>query len=116
METRHWRLRTVVGVVYSSDMALVRTTLEKTIDKLEWRSQEVEPKVWMKSFGDNSVNFEVGVWIKDPWDFRDALSDLNESIWWALKEQDITIAFPQLDVHFDPPVNAALTRLGAPSA
>jgi small-conductance mechanosensitive channel len=32
---------------------------------------------------------------------RRARSDLNEAIWWALKEQDVVIAFPQLDVHFD---------------
>ena len=26
------------------------------------------------------------------------LSQLNESIWWALKDADIVMAFPQLDV------------------
>jgi small-conductance mechanosensitive channel len=113
MEDRVWRLRTVVGVVYSSDMASVRATLERTVQELEWRSQTVEPRVWMKGFGDNSVNFEVGVWIDDPWTSLDALSDLHEAIWWALKNEDITIAFPQLDVHFDDPVKEAIVRLGA---
>jgi small-conductance mechanosensitive channel len=32
-------------------------------------------------------------------------------MWWALKEHDITIAFPQVDVHFDTPVHEALDRL-----
>jgi small-conductance mechanosensitive channel len=28
-------------------------------------------------------------------------AQLNEAIWWGLKEAGIAIAFPQLDVHFD---------------
>ena len=38
-------------------------------------------------------------------------SQLNEAIWWALKDAGITIAFPQVDVHFDPPVSSALESL-----
>ena len=31
-------------------------------------------------------------------------SELNETVWWALKDAGITIAFLQVDVHRDPPV------------
>jgi small-conductance mechanosensitive channel len=34
-----------------------------------------------------------------------------EAIWWAFKDQGIVIAFPQLDVHFDRPVEEALRAL-----
>jgi small-conductance mechanosensitive channel len=30
------------------------------------------------------------------------MSELNKAIWWGLKDAGITIAYPQLDVHFDP--------------
>ena len=36
---------------------------------------------------------------------------LNETIWWALKNAGITIAFPQLDVHFDPEIERSMTAL-----
>jgi hypothetical protein len=39
---------------------------------------------------------------------RRARSDLREAIWWALDGAGITIAFPQLDLHADEPVVAAL--------
>ena len=104
-----YRIDAPVGVIYGSDMALVRSTLEKAIKEIPWRSEQVEPVVLMKEFGDSSVNFSVCVWIENPWQLRVYRSDLNETIWWALKEAGITIAFPQLDVHFDPEIERSMT-------
>ena len=103
-----YRIRCPVGVVYSADMALVRRTLEHVAGTMEWRIKEKDPVILMTDFGSSSVDWEVSVWINDPWTVRKRRSDLNEAIWWALKEAGITIAFPQLDVHFDPPVMDAL--------
>ena len=102
VEESSYRLRTSVGVAYDSDMARVREVLEDTVTSVPWRDTTREPRVWMTEFGNHAVNFEVGVWIHDPYNRGDALSDLNEAIWAALKEAEIVIAFPQLDVHFDP--------------
>lgn len=96
-----YRLRALVGVVYSADMARVRQVLEKTATELRWRSSQQAPRVLLKEFGDSSVNFEVSVWINEPWTMTQRRNELNEAVWWALKEAGITIAFPQLDVHFD---------------
>jgi small-conductance mechanosensitive channel len=106
-----YRLRGTVGVVYSSDMALVRRVLEETAEELEWRSQEHSPRVLMTEFADSAVNFEVSVWIRRPWDRLQRRSDLNEAIWWALKDAGITIAFPQVDIHLDPPVMESLSAM-----
>jgi small-conductance mechanosensitive channel len=48
------------------------------------------------------VDWEVSVWIDDPWRVRSRRSDLQLAVWRALKQAGITIAFPQLDVHLDP--------------
>ncbi|MCP3981129.1 MAG: mechanosensitive ion channel [bacterium] len=104
----YYRLRTSVGVLYSSDMALVRNTLESVAAGIDWRSKNKDPVVLLTEFGNSSVIFEVSVWISDPWAVRRRRSDLNESIWWALKDAGITIAFPQVDLHLDPPVMKAL--------
>ncbi len=103
-----YRLRTQVGVVYSADMALVRQVLEKTAQALEWRSRHQAPRIQLKEFGDSSVNFEVSLWIEDPWTMQQRRNELNDAVWWALKEAGITIAFPQLDVHFDSQVVESL--------
>ena len=64
--------------------------------------------VQLFDFGDSSVVFQVLVWIEDPWISGRLRSELNEAIWWALKEADVIIALPQLDVHVAPdaPVDA----------
>jgi potassium-dependent mechanosensitive channel len=103
-----YRLRATVGVVYASDMALVRRTLERVAGEMDWRDPDKEPLVLMTEFADSAVQFEVSVWIDDPWQLRRAKSQLHEAIWWAFKDAGIVIAFPQLDVHFDPEVSRGL--------
>lgn len=106
-----FRLRAPVGVVYSSDMQLVKETLMTAATGLTWRSDKVDPVVIMRAFGSSSVDFEVSVWLEDPWSIGQYISGLNEAIWWSLKEAGIVIAFPQLDVHFDEPVVESLQGL-----
>lgn len=99
-----FRLRTTVGVVYSSDLALVRRILATVAEGMTWRSLAHPPRVQLREFGDSAVNFEISVWSDDPWSMQSRRDELNDAIWWALKEEGVVIAFPQLDVHFDPPV------------
>lgn len=106
-----YRLQTRVGVAYSSDMGAVRETLERVVADLQWRHAERDPQVFLSEFGTNAVVFDVAVWMDDPWGGRIARSDLNEAIWAALKEHGITIAFPQVDVHFDREVSEGLALL-----
>jgi small-conductance mechanosensitive channel len=107
-----YRLRTEVGVVYSSDMEAVRATLEKAAQAIPFRIAEREPRVLLMRFGSSSVDFDVSVWIEDPCCAQQLRSQLNTALWDALKEAGITIAFPQLDVHFDAPVVDSLRDLG----
>lgn len=108
------RLRVPVGVVYRSDMAEVRQTLEAVARQVteEWNTIDRPPQVFMTEFGDNSVNWEVAVWTQTPWEYRPLMSHLHESIWRAFKDRDIVIAFPQLDLHLDEPVVESLKTRG----
>ncbi len=106
-----FRVRVVVGVSYSSDLRLVRETLEQVAAAADFRDASQTPQVLLLDFGSSSVDYEVAVFTHDPWFARVNMSRLREAIWWAFKERDIVIAFPQVDVHFDAPVHAALERL-----
>lgn len=108
----HYRLRCAVGVTYGSDMKRVRETLEQVARDIPWKVPEKEPVVLLIEFGSSSVDWEVSVWMNDPWRVRRSRSELYQAIWWALKDAGIVIAFPQLDVHFDPPVVESLKRAG----
>lgn len=108
------RLRISVGVAYESDLGLVRETLEEAAKALEWRDKSMDPVVFLKDFGSSSVDYEISVWVHDPWTMPEkGKSMLNEAVWCALKSNSITIAFPQVDVHFDEPVERSLRSLRA---
>lgn len=105
------RLRAVVGVAYSSDMQLVRETLEETARGVDWRVQGRAPRVHLLRFDDSAVIWEVSVWIQNAWISPRQRSRLYEAIWFALKDKDITVAFPQLDLHIDNKDRAGLETL-----
>ncbi len=102
------RIRATVGVSYDSDMVAVRRCLEAMATAQPWRSMHEEPLVLMTGFGASSVDWEICVWTQDPWASRRDKSRLLEATWNALRASGITIAYPQLDLHLDPPVIEAL--------
>lgn len=105
------RIRADVGVEYSSDMAQVMEVLQTMARAQSWRLEGRDPVVLMTGFGASSVDFEVSLWTDDPWLAPRFRSELLQGIWFALADAGITIAFPQLDVHFDAPVTDALSKL-----
>jgi small-conductance mechanosensitive channel len=96
-----YRVRSKVGVAYGSDMDRVMEVLRGAGETVPDRVPEKPPIVLLLEFGDSSVVFEVSIWAEDPWAARVTRSALNMAIWRHLKDAGITIAFPQLDVHFD---------------
>ena len=111
LRDNEFRLGVVVGVSYNSDMKKVMEVLERTAKNLPWRLPQPEPRIMLQDFGSSSVDWGVYVNIDDPWRQRVLMSELRKDIWFALKEANITIAYPQLDLHLDPEVSDAITHI-----
>lgn len=95
------RVKTFVGVSYSSDLDKVREVLETVCNTFADLSDQHAPQVLLTDFGNSSINYKISIWIEDPWTRGQVKSDLNEAIWDAFNDAGIVMAFPQLDVHFD---------------
>lgn len=93
-----YRLRATVGVSYDADVRAVVRVLADAAAAFPARLPDRAPRVLLLEFGDSAILFEVLVWVEDPWRARALKSDLNEAIWWALKQSGISIPFPQRDV------------------
>ncbi|KPJ77303.1 MAG: hypothetical protein AMS19_12670 [Gemmatimonas sp. SG8_23] len=98
-----YRVRARVGVAYGSDMELVEASLDRAARSVPHREESRDPIVLLIEFGDSSVVWEASIWATDPWQALVKRSTLNKAIWRAFKEDGITIAFPQLDVHLSQP-------------
>jgi small-conductance mechanosensitive channel len=98
-----------VGVAYGTDVQLVKKTLEQLLTDHVRVLESPDNRVLFMGFGDSSLDFEVHFWIspRSTFDRRQIESDLRFKIDALFREHDITIPFPQRDVHFyneSPPI------------
>ena len=93
------RISVEVGVAYGSDVTVVSDILFYSMQVQTQVVQTPKPQVVFKSFGDSSLVFEVRGWVKSPWDRKLIESDVRFKIDAAFRENNITIPFPQRDVH-----------------
>lgn len=106
-----FRIRASVGVAYNSDMRKVKESLSRAATSISTRLADREPVIFLTDFADSAVEWQVSIWTANAWTSPRLASELREAIWQAFKEDGITIAFPQVDVHFDSPVEEGLSRL-----
>jgi len=116
LRDEQFRLGVEVGVTYDSDMKQVMRVLADTASSMPWRITEQDPTVILSAFGSSSVDFGVYMAVNEPWKQRLYQSELRQAIWFACKDAGITIAFPQVDVHFAPPIVDSMERLAKPVA
>lgn len=98
------RIHVPFGVAYGSDKDLVRkagleaaSTVRHTLEGDEKR----KPQVWLTSFGDSSLDFELIVWLTSEAVKRPGAvqADYLWAIETALRKYGIEIPFPQRDLH-----------------
>lgn len=92
------RLDIVPGVSYGDDIRKVKKVLEGIIAAEPRVLAEPKPFVGVAEMGDSSVNFAFRPWVKVE-DYWDLFFHFNEQIKLRFDEEDITIPFPQRDVH-----------------
>lgn len=99
--SKNVRVKIPVGVAYSSDMKLVEELLIKAAQDCPRVLKRPAPMVWMTGFGENSVDFEIQAWIRDPEEgVGNVQSAVLKKVWWLFKDHDIEIPFPQRDINF----------------
>ena len=93
------RIHVPVGVAYGSDVQLVTELLLQAAKDHPQVIDEPAPNVWFTGFGNSSLDFELLVWITTPLLRKPITSELNYAIDAAFREHDVTIPFPQRDLH-----------------
>jgi len=101
LSDKYVRIRLPVGIAYGSDTKLAEELLMQVAGKNSRVLSEPPPQAVFKGFGDNSLNFELRVYVNGIDDYIPMTHELNGAIDNAFKEAGLTIAFPQQDVHLD---------------
>lgn len=91
-----------VGVAYGSDTEKVRDILlsiAEQNDDVAKNNLVPKPLVLFREFGDNSLNFELRVFLHNVDSRLSVVSNINFAIDKAFREEGIEIPFPQRDLH-----------------
>jgi small-conductance mechanosensitive channel len=94
------RIHIPVGVSYGCDLILAQKLMIEAGKQPARVLQSPAPAVWLKGFGDSSVDHEILVWISDPEaGVGNVQSDVLNALWRLFQEHGIEIPFPQRDLH-----------------
>jgi potassium efflux system protein len=94
------RINVPVGVAYGSDTELVKRLLLEVAENHPDVLKDPKPDVLFREFADSSLNFDLRIWILNPMGRFKTISDINYTVDAAFRKHNITIPFPQRDVHF----------------
>ncbi|MEJ2663832.1 MAG: mechanosensitive ion channel [Spirochaetia bacterium] len=88
-----------IQVSYATDLERARNTLFAVAEDNPFRLPSKPVRVYIREFQDSGIQIELWTWISNAIDKIEATSWTNLQIWKSFKEQNITIPFPQLDLH-----------------
>ncbi len=113
------RLHLGVGMAYGSDTKVIKSALLQAAQEHRAVLPKPAPDVYLKSFGDNAIEFDLMVWIRNPELQLEVRSTLYFRIEEILREHGLSIPYPQRDLHlrtgtlpveFSPEITAALIQ------
>ncbi len=99
------RVDLVFGIGYDDDLKKARQLLENILSEDSRILKAPAPVVAVSELADSSVNFVVRPWVKSE-DYWAVLWDLTEKVKLTFDAENISIPYPQQDVHMHQVVSA----------
>lgn len=97
---RNVRLKIAVSVSYNCDIEHAMQLMLDAGNDHPRVLNDPAAVTRLVEFGDNGINLELRVWVRDPEaGLGSVQSDINLAIWKQFKENNISIPYPQRDVH-----------------
>ena len=93
------RVDMTFGIGYSDDIKKAKETLEAILKSDNRVFSDPAPTVAVSELGDSSVNFAVRPWCNSA-DYWGVYCDIHEKVKLEFDKEEVSIPFPQQDVHF----------------
>jgi len=87
-----------VGIAYHSDPQKAIGVIEETLKQFSQIAADPAPQIGIEEFADSAINIGMRYWVPTKHYFE-TIYAVNLSIYQALKASQITIPFPQRDIH-----------------
>ncbi len=97
---RKVRVKIPVQVSYNDDPEFASELMIQACEGVDRILQDPKPQVRLTEFADSGISLQLRIWIQDPQNGLGAIkSEVNFAIWKLFKEHNVTIPYPQRDVH-----------------
>ncbi len=98
--SRDVRVHIPVGVSYDADLQLAQRLMIEAAKTSKRVLDAPAPTVWLRAFGESSVDHEILVWIADPeGGVGNVQSEVLNRLWVLFKENGVELPYPQRDIH-----------------
>ena len=98
-ETR--RVDMIFGIGYNDDIKQAQQIMQRILSDHPLVLEDPEALVAINELADSSVNFNCRPWVKTA-DYWTVYSDITLSVKEAFDKENISIPYPQMDIHMDP--------------
>jgi len=87
-------MRLTVGIDYNAPPNRVKDALMHATMQAKGVLPKPLPKIYVKSFGDSSIEYEIKFWMEDHAAFFETTDAIRTNIWYELQRAKIKIPFP----------------------
>lgn len=92
------RVDFVFGIGYQDDISKTKSVLKNLVESDSRILKDPAPQIVLSELGDSSVNFTVRAWCESS-DYWSIYFDMQEKVKMTFDKENISIPFPQQDVH-----------------
>ena len=110
--TRPHAMRLEVGVDSDAPPNRVKELLAKAAASVPRVMPQPAPDVFLRSFGDSNIVYEVRYWLGDHAEHQRVSEGIRTHIWYALRREGIRIPFPIRTLKIEPRATAGKGRHG----
>lgn len=89
------------GTLYSDSPAKTIHVVREAVRDADNVSDKITPIVRIKNFGDSSIDWEIKYWLEDYARYNDTDALVRQRIWYALRRNGLTFAFPTRTLYIE---------------
>ena len=98
--SRDVRVKVPVGVAYETDLDLAERLMMEAAAACPRVLDSPKSSVWLTAFGDNAIQFEMQLWIRDPEEgIGNLRSDVLKRIWRLFRDHGVEIPYPSQNIY-----------------
>ena len=97
--SRNVRVKVPISVAYGTDLDLAERLMLEAASASPRVLKSPSSSIWLTAFGDNGIEFEMQLWIRDPEEgIGNLRSDVLKRLWHLFRDHGVEIPYPQREI------------------